>query len=492
MSTYLSFNPDYVLKPDNGRTLIMARMVDRDLIKGVDDGFSTHIHPVFAMMLCFLDGRSEKECVESISHHLSVGENEVKVFLNKLTDNPNYVVVKSAKGESCFPPFTIKSHEQRQVRNRYEPDLFSYTDLDLRVKRHKTPSTITFMLNNYCVTDCIYCYEDRSIVRGTGVSLKRITELIQEAKKLFVRNFDVIGGEFFLYPHWKELLKELHLNEYIPYLSTKIPISEDIITFLAQLEKQDLQVSLDSLIGEHLVPSIRVKQDYVNKMKNSLTLLNHNKIKVLVHTVLTKYNGHLEDMASIFNFIKSMDNIAEWKIVKADRSIYTRTPYTEFKIGENNLREVLEYIEEIKGISTFPIICTAKLTPTSVTIQNNDLHTFLRRNFCSGNYCSIYILPTGDVTICEQLYWNKTFFLGNVNEQSIEEIWNSEKATSLFNLEQAKIPQDSLCHSCKDYKECRSLRQVCYRDIIAKHGRSKWYYPDVNCPKQHLKIEGAV
>lgn len=106
---------------------------------------------------------------------------------------------------------------------------------------------------------------------------------------------------------------------------------------------------------------------------------------------------------------------------------------------------------------------------------------FFNRTFCSGLFSSLYILPDGQVTICEQLYWNKRFIVGNVKDSSIQEIWNSEAAKSLYELSQKEIPQDSLCSSCDKFKECRTYRQVCYRDIIRKYGSDKWYYPDVKC-----------
>lgn len=56
-----------------------------------------------------------------------------------------------------------------------------------------------------------------------------------------------------------------------------------------------------------------------------------------------------------------------------------------------------------------------------------------------------------------------------------------------LNAMAGEFPSDSLCHSCKQFEACRSIRQVCYREIVRKYGTDKWYYPDVNCPfaQQH-------
>lgn len=79
------------------------------------------------------------------------------------------------------------------------------------------------------------------------------------------------------------------------------------------------------------------------------------------------------------------------------------------------------------------------------------------------------------------------FIIGNVKSNSILEIWNSKEAKSLYEIKQEDFPEDSLCHSCGKFKECRTFRQVCYRDIIRKYGSQKWYYPDVKCPYNNQK-----
>ena len=42
---YILFNENLVLKPDEGRTLILASLVGRNLLIGQDDSFTDIIHP---------------------------------------------------------------------------------------------------------------------------------------------------------------------------------------------------------------------------------------------------------------------------------------------------------------------------------------------------------------------------------------------------------------------------------------------------------------
>ena len=108
---------------------------------------------------------------------------------------------------------------------------------------------------------------------------------------------------------------------------------------------------------------------------------------------------------------------------------------------------------------------------------------FFSRSYCSGPFSSLFILPNGKVTMCEELYWYPKFIVGNILEQPLNDIWNSEAALNLYYLKQSKISDDSPCKTCKDYEACRIPKQVCYRDIVRKHVTKHWDYPDVNCPK---------
>lgn len=225
MEQFIILNPNYVLKPDDGRVLVMASLVGRNRLKGIDDSFTNIIHPIYAMILSFVDGREYNECINEAAKVLDVTEDLIEGFIQKLLDNPEQVYLKSNDKFSAFPPNTIITIPSRTPSRRYNPEMFSYSELDLRMKRHLTPSTITLMVNNICATNCIYCYQDKRRIAKCAIPLNRIFELIHEARKLNVNTFDVIGGEFFLYKHWREVLNELRKYGYNPYLSTKIPLT---------------------------------------------------------------------------------------------------------------------------------------------------------------------------------------------------------------------------------------------------------------------------
>lgn len=485
--SFITFNPLYALKPDEGKTLIVSMMPGRGLLE--NDSFTNIIHPIYAMILSFADGREASVCIKDAAEYLKVDNALVENFINSLTDNPNEVVMKSKDGMSVFPPYTIVTSKSESATRRYDSSLFDYEKISLHMDRYKEPGVLTLMVNNICVTDCVYCYEDKSCRKDCSIPLPRILELIDEAKRLHVTTFDVVGGEFFLYPNWKEVLGALRHKGYQPYLSTKMPLTEEMVKTLKDLNIFDLQVSLDSLIDEHLVSSLKVKAGYADKMRKSLQLLNSYHIPVRIHSVLTRYNGHIEDLHSLYEVLKNLNNITDWKVVVGDSTLYPRVPYETIAIDNASLNEMADFLDKLSNSSPFPIhgparhnssLDVAKIQKKKVTTKSEK--AFFSRSFCSGLFSSLYILPDGNVTICEQLYWHPRFIMGNIKDLSLEEIWNSDKARQLYNITQADISADSQCHDCAKFVQCRHLRQVCYRDIIKKYGREHWYYPDAHCP----------
>lgn len=496
MEKHISFNPQYVLKPDEGKVLIMASLVGRNLLKGIEDSFTNIIHPIYAMILSFVNGRTFRECIDDAATDLGVSQELVERFITPLIDNPQSIYLKSKEVISTFPPHTIISLPNRVHESRYTPDMFTYTKLNLNMTRHLTPSTITLMFNNICATNCIYCYQDKTRKVSCSIPLDRIIELIHEAHHLYVNTFDVIGGEFFLYPHWREVLKELKKYGYNPYLSTKMPLDESAIYFLAEVKVHDIQISLDTLIEEHLIPSLGIKTGYVENMLKSMALLDKYGIPMMIHSVLTQYNSSIEDMKSIYDVIKNLKHLQDWHIVKGDPSLYPKKTYSEIEIAQLDLNNIIDYLTILKEETEMPIHFPQK-TDIQTTLDNSfdinrQINQFFNRAFCSGLYSSIYILPDGQVTMCEQLYWNKNFIIGNVLTNSIAEVWNSEKAKSLYYIKQEEIPTDSLCHSCDKFEFCRSVRQICYREVIRKYGADKWYYPDAGCPYNQTKTNNQT
>lgn len=120
----------------------------------------------------------------------------------------------------------------------------------------------------------------------------------------------------------------------------------------------------------------------------------------------------------------------------------------------------------------------ASFLPNS-PISNDEMEEYI--GLIGGKISNIVILPNGEVTICEQLYWNKNFLIGNVCESSIKEIWNSAKAIGLWKREQTSINPHSPCRNCSDFSACFQASNRCYANIMKAYGITNFDYPDPRC-----------
>jgi radical SAM protein with 4Fe4S-binding SPASM domain len=474
-------NPAYMVKPDMGRALLLERQGVRLNILN-EENFDHFIHPIFAIILNCMDGSDLKDSVGEASEILGVDKEIISNFVKQLIHNKERVAFNFDGIYHIFPKnCLIVANEKFNHRKKLDYELFLYDELDLRNKRHYIPTDLTFMINTICETDCFYCYADRRIKMNCKIPFERIKEIVKEAYSLHVRTIDILGGEFFLYKKWEELLLLLKEYEYFPYISTKVPLEEEDVIKLKNIGVIDLQISLDSLIPEHLIQILKVKEDYINRIKETIILLDKYEIKIIIHTILTSINQTKEDLDSIYDFIKDIKNIKSWRIDAAESSLYRTNNYSTFSPQREQVDVLYNYLKNSKSSIR---INYSSLEPKKKPVTYHEkLKEFNDRAICSANLSSLFILPDGKVTICEELYWNPDFIVGNILNQSLSEIWNSDRCKYLYIMPQKDIPEDSPCSACDEYYSCKQFVQTCVRDTIKVYGKDKWYYPDVRCPK---------
>ena len=80
-------------------------------------------------------------------------------------------------------------------------------------------------------------------------------------------NLALTGGDIFAFPDWKEVIRTVGQYGFTPLLITKIPLKEDDIYFLKESGIKFLQFSLDSIFTSTLQTMVRVKEDYIDNVK---------------------------------------------------------------------------------------------------------------------------------------------------------------------------------------------------------------------------------
>src|SRR5208337_3958023 len=93
---------------------------------------------------------------------------------------------------------------------------------------------------------------------------------------------------------------------------------------------------------------------------------------------------------------------------------------------------------------------------------------------CSANSSHVVLLPDGKVTICEQLYWDPRFIIGDLSVQSIEEVWYSPRALELAFPKKLEFSDKSACKLCSIFDECYSYPNRCLADVLKAYGKENW------------------
>lgn len=475
-------NHYYTLRHDKKRSYIISPS-DNSYEKPipVNAGWVSRIHPAYAMMLSFFAVPVELEdAYKSIAKFFSAPYSTISSFFEKLLTEKEPTYTTLCGHENGFPiNLIILEKEEFAIRHHYKPEDFVFEELDLNTSRFlQAPLSIVFMPNNTCRTNCIYCYADRK-TKPSFLPFGIIERMIREARELNIRDVLITGGDFFMYEKWEDLLKLLIHENYKPDLiSTKVPINKATIASFSKFNIR-LQISLDSNTSSIASKVLGVSRAYTAKMRNSIYDIDKTNIRYQIATVLTSFNDSLIELEKLAFFIKTLSHIERWEIRIAFSSLYTNTDFEEIKSRREQIEHVAIWIEQNRKNFPFEILWSPDEDHSYMTTKGGS--RFFEGAACSANLTNMVVLPDGAVTICEQLYWNQHFIIGNINSNSISEIWNSQKALSLWRQRQEDIKEESPCRHCLDFNDCFNASNRCYANIMKAYGMANYDYPDPRC-----------
>lgn len=478
-------NPHYHLKHDIHRVILFSRGKDDE---NCSYQWHSFIHPLQAAMLSFFTyHRPYRETLSLLCDFFCRSREDMERWVSKFIENPSPVYTHSSEGKIHFPKRVLIDSARCKGTLQYrqlDANSFVWKRFDLNTRRLYTrPSLVTLMLTNRCITHCQYCYADTTTTVSHPLSTRRILELIAEAERLEVQQVGLMGGEVFLHPDWQQILHELVKRDIAPdVISTKIPMTRERIKQLEATGYQGiLQVSLDSC-SEHIAQeTLGVKEGYVAQMLEGIRLLDESKVNYQIASVLTNYTCDFELLSSMYTRLSSLKRIRDWRIVPVHNSItkeyrsFRRLKPTREKILELNKR-MRDFIDQ----PPFPIIIGISALGKHY-YQATDGSCSFKGNKCSALTTHLFILPDGKATICEQLYWNPRFIVGDVTTSGIEEVWLSDRAMKLYNMQREDLESDTVCRDCTLFETCFSYNNRCWIDIIKAYGTDCWDYPDPRC-----------
>lgn len=470
-------NTKYKLNNDKNRAL---------LISNTDNGTDfTFLHPVHAILLSFFTGdKTYNQVTLEMEKDLGIPRETLDGVLTPFLENAKPLNLKYDNVYFKIPARVIVLNRKNQQRyDLNKEDFLIKPPFDFSTIRLNIPRSILFVINTNCYTNCTYCYADRK-TKYVPLSTGRILDIIDEAKQIGVNIFDISGGEFLLHKDWKIILKKMHGNGFYPFISTKVPITENIINDLLELGTKKIQISLDSLDTQLQSRNLGCKASYIPQLLESIRILNEKGIEIHIKSTLTKETCTVSNITPLLDYINSINSIKSFSFTAVGFSHYLpKKHFGDIKPSLKQLREVQHFIRMHKREG---LMIDWDFRGVHYKDEYKNKSEFDKRSLCTGNLTSFVLLPDGKVTICEELYWDKHFIIGDLTNESIMDTWNSPIAMSLSRLRQEIISSESACKLCSDFDACRNKLGVCWKNIIAYYGKDKWDFPDPTCPQSTL------
>lgn len=474
---YYILNKSYSLRNEATCSFLVRK--NMYINENMDNYQNVYTFPPFIGFILSNIGQKEySHSIATISKELNIDSTLLQKFLSQLIEQPQKSVIFMGK-EIVFPE-NLLVHSNLNDSNKYytTKDFFPMNKYELC--RPKTPLMMNIMVTEKCNTNCIYCYAKRNTRKEMSTS--EIANVFKSISLSGIINLTLTGGDIFARNDWFEIISLSKKANFNYLISTKTILEEQDIHKLKQLGIHQIQFSLDSITDNVLMNMLNVSKNYnADKLKHMFKTFDVYGIKISLRTVLCKQNARIDIISDLCDFVNCNTSITSWTITPAFYS-ENKDNYNNYAVDNDMLVKVFSFLKRHK-MRIRPLF--NKINKDGYILQRaTSVEDYVEDNQnCYANTYSMSILPSGDCTICEMLYYNPDFIIGNIKDDSIEDIWNSKKALDLYAPSKEQIMGESACSTCKVFEKCRRsfTKKICYVDVMKVH--HNFNYPDPKCPQ---------
>ncbi len=285
------------------------------------------------------------------------------------------------------------------------PKYFLTSLYNYHLIKHRKISNLMLYVTNRCNSLCKHCYIWAAKPKH-DLTLDAIRNVLNSKYLLKSASIGLEGGEFFMHPQWREILKLMKGKNYV--LLTNGIMTDLVIQAVEDFKVPALQLSIEG--NAETYKEIRGVDKYTNIMRIIHELKDKTQIRIAY--TFTPWNTQ-ED----FDHVKKMceDNNIQFGY----ENVYSDMPLMETKQGLNKM-DVLDNQESryLKNYNSW-FMKTTKIP-------------------CMSIFTKIVVLPTGDIPLCQ----HENVLLGNVNTTDFDIIWNAE------NTIQTQKKYNTNCNNC--------------------------------------------
>ncbi len=257
-------------------------------------------------------------------------------------------------------------------------------------------------LTGRCNLKCKYCYNQRFSSKDE-FSKETLIEVIEQCKKIGVKNFTFSGGEPFLYRNLFDIIA-LCKNCYVSILTNGTLLSEKLLYKIKEYDQiKELKISLDGFEGHNKIRVGSKSDSIIQHIKNLKKILPD--CFITINTIITKEN--IKELQKLYFLLRDI-GIQQWRV---DMPFYEG----RYKQNYNSLKypsfeKIVKTLQRIL-VAYFKDGCPFKLHIFNIynskmfeNLKIKKLNANLNAHPCAYNRRNTFTLkPDGSITVCPSL-----------------------------------------------------------------------------------------
>ena len=333
-------------------------------------------------------------------------------------------ISKSKEFDDCKDQDLISIADTKKLQNTTSVEQYSIKYL---------LKSIHIEISGFCNEKCVHCYIPHHRVDGMMDS-RLFYKILEESVDLNIINITLSGGEPLLHENILEFLERSRRFELsVNILSNLTLLNNDIISEMSKNKFLSVQTSLYSM-NPKIHDNITQHSGSFGKTKEGLLQLIHAGVPVQISCPIIKQNK------------KSFIEVIRWANDKNIGVVIEPIIFSIYDNSKSNLanRLSLEEIDEVYDVlfhNGYANEIYDKAKEKRMVTANDSVCSICRSKVCVSS--NGYVFPC--------VGWHKNI-IGNLNKQSLKEIWESSK--EIKELREIQLKKFNKCISCEDRGYC--------------------------------------
>ncbi|HSV49420.1 MAG TPA: radical SAM protein [Candidatus Acidoferrales bacterium] len=335
------------------------------------------------------------------------------------------------------------------------------------------PATIDFFITSRCNLHCAHCYADKKEHQASNYPLTAIEAVFDQLEQLGVLEVRISGGEPLLHKGILQILGLMGKKRFRKILLTNGTLLTEETVMALKDSGITPTISLDDCIPE-AHDQFRGGTGAHARTINGLALLQKHGVEYGINSCLNKNN---------LNRYQDIINLC----IKYGAARITLLDLKPTGRMRNNTQWMPTH-EEYSALLKKLFVARAKNRKIDVSVDTF-LHCYPMQESvalvkkgivsCRAGVSRLSIDSDGSIYPCNFVVGDPRWVMGNLKEQSLEQIWFSQKW--LFFRGQTTLKDLKTCGDCKKRKDCVDLycRLLPYEAVGDEYGVSQRCQPKI-------------